>query len=332
VIFPLLASPPPIRSLAEMSLKASLDVIRRGLSTIDIYVGPVYRLLFAGTVLVGIISFISYTVLPYLTIVWNWIDSHLANIGPTLATPTPYTRLLLSLIAGFAAASALILARLTKLHENRVEIVRAISYCMSYHLAYYDELYTIWSNAETSDEEKSAAISSLSREHLVFLCSRISEIFEIITGCKCHTSIKTFNVETGLVTTRTRDALAYNADRVLADEHLASYPFQANTAFRLILSDPSCGMYLSNHLKLQSRIGRYENANNNWHKYYSATIVLPISKNRHSEEINQDSVIGFVCVDNNCGRLHSRYCDAILGIFVIVINNMLVKLGEMSAT
>lgn len=315
-----------------MAVQGFLDAVRRALGTIDAYVGPVYRLLFIGTVIVAAFSFVIYSALPSLTDLWNWIDSRVANIGPTFQSPSPITRLLLSIIAGLLAGSTVMFGKLAELQSKRIEIVRAISYCVSYHLAYYDDVFSTWSDGSLSEAERTSAISALSREHLIFLCSRISEIFEIITGCKCHTSIKTFNSATGIVTTRTRDALMHNADRVLADEHLISYSYEDNTAFYLILTDARCNMYLSNHLKIKNMLGYYKNANKDWTKYYQATVVLPISKNRHAEELNRETVLGFVCVDNNCGRLHSRYSSAILGIFVIFINNMLVKLGEMNAT
>jgi hypothetical protein len=123
----------------------------------------------------------------------------------------------------------------------------------------------------------------------------------------------------------------HNADRVLADEHLISYDYHLNSAFEKILNDPTCGMYISNHLKMLRFFNLYKNANNNWDKFYAATVVLPISENRHAEELKPDTVIGFVCVDNKCGRLHSRFSSAVLGIFVLFINDMLVKLGEMNA-
>lgn len=118
-------------------------------------------------------------------------------------------------------------------------IVEGVSLCISHHLQYYDELYSIFDDPELDASAKLVLISKISREHSVFLCSRLAEIFGLITGKHCHSSVKTFSAATGQVTTRTRDALMHNQDRVLADEALRSYHYELNTAFSSILRKPA---------------------------------------------------------------------------------------------
>ena len=175
-------------------------------------------------------------------------------------------------------------------------------------------------------------ISELSRNHSIFLCSRLAEIFAIVTSSRCHASIKSFNSVTGLVTTRTRDALMHNDDRSSADDFMRSYRFEANTAFNMILTNPKIDIYINNFLKLWAIMGYYVNANPDWRRYYCATVVAPITSNRNASTITTDTVIGFVCVDSQRGGFPTRYSKAVLSVFVVLINDMMVKLGEIEAT
>jgi hypothetical protein len=163
------------------------------------------------------------------------------------------------------------------------------------------------------------------------LCSRLAEIFGVATGYPCHASIKSFNSSTGMVTTRTRDALMHNHDRSMADDFRHSYPMDANTAFSSILTNPSVDFYVENHLRLVSFFGRYKNANPDWKKSYHATVVARITTSRSAATITSDTVIGFVCVDSMKGTFQRRYSKAVLSVFVLFINDMMTKLGEIQA-
>ena len=157
-----------------------------------------------------------------------------------------------------------------------------------------------------------------------------AEMFELATGHPCHASIKTLDRTGGMVTTRARDALMHNAPRVLADEQLQSYNFRDNTAFARILSDARCDFFMSNWLNTQALCGKYSNSNNNWRRHYAATVVVPISSNSNPTELNPETVIGFICVDNKRGGFSEQYSRALLASFVPLFNDMMVKLGEMA--
>jgi hypothetical protein len=175
-------------------------------------------------------------------------------------------------------------------------------------------------------------ISEKSRNHSIFLCSRLSEIFELQTYGRCHATIKTFNSENRTVTTRARDSLSHNISREIVDEHLIAYKYTENTAFQNIIDDPNLDCYINNHLRISHFLGKYNNSNNEWRKHYRATIVMPITTSRNPAHITADSVIGFVCVDNMCGNFNDRYSKALLGMFVVLITDMMLKLGEMESS
>jgi hypothetical protein len=170
------------------------------------------------------------------------------------------------------------------------------------------------------------------REHAVALCSRISEIFESVTGARCHTSIKSFNPDSGLVATRARDALMHNKDRAQTDEALESFLFEKNTAFLKILQDPNSYMFISNWLRLQAVFGWYINHNSDWCSYYGATVVMPITLHRNKVMIKPETVIGFICVDTLTGSFNKRMSRAILLLFVAMLHSMMVLLGAIPAT
>jgi len=130
------------------------------------------------------------------------------------------------------------------------------------------------------------------------------------------------------ITTRTRDALLHNGDRIVVDEHLKSFSYKQNTAFTKIIDDPVVAYYLSNHLRMSSFFGRYQNANQDWQKNYHATLVMPLTDKKNPAHITATSVIGFLCVDNMCGNFNPRYAKAVLGVFVSLVTDMMIKLGE----
>ena len=222
-----------------------------------------------------------------------------------------------------------VLIRLVRIQQVRLQITDEIRRCTSSHIKYYDELFTLITSEQSDNPEmKMQMVSEISINHSIFLCSRLAEIFEIVTGAPCHASIKSFNSVAGQVTTRTRDALMNNHDRSVADDNVISFPYEANTAFKAILDDPKVDLYINNFLRLTAALGYYSNANPDWRRNYCATVVAPISSSRSAAAITRDSVIGFVCVDNRRGAFPSRYSRAVLSVFVLFINDMMVKLGE----
>jgi hypothetical protein len=138
---------------------------------------------------------------------------------------------------------------------------------------------------------------------LITTANRISALFQQVTGRKCHVSIKLFEIEK--IRTVTRDDGAF-ANRREIDEHMNWYPYKDNTAFERILDDPQVKVFVSNHLLLQNLLGNYKNTNPKWKSLYSACMVVPITKKTHSAEINKDSVLGFLCVDNRSGGFEQK--------------------------
>jgi hypothetical protein len=305
-----------------------MQQFRKLLGAIDVWVGPIYRVIFVLFILFSIASSIVYFLIPYAIGAYNWFDQHIANIGPALIE-SPTSRLAVSVIAGLLVLVAQLVEKLASIQRRRISIIEELRRCQTSHLRYYDELYTLITDDSATLAAKAQLISKLSRDHSVFLCSRLAEIFELITGSPCHASVKTFDRLSNQVTTRTRDALMHNRDRTLSDEHLQSYPFESNTAFAEILTDHRCAIYHSNHLRWRAFWGAYKNANPRWKEFYSATSVMPISSHWNSQELNPETVIGFLCIDNRYGKFGTPYCRAILGIFVVFFNDMMLKLGQM---
>jgi hypothetical protein len=260
----------------------------------------------------------------------SWIDGHLADIG-NIAPLSPQIRLFISLVGGMAAGFLFIFARISVVQRVRIQITQEFRRSVEDHIKYYDELYSILLDQTIENEIALRLISEKSRNHSIFLCSRLAEIFELQTYGPCHATIKTFNPEDQSVTTRTRDALSHNIDRTLVDEHLQSYDYRDNTAFQVIIDDPTKDFYVNNYLGVSSVLGKYKNANKNWKKHYRATVVMPICSKKSPAHITVSSVVGFVCVDNMCGNFSRRYSRAVLGVFVALITDMMIKLGELES-
>lgn len=237
-------------------------------------------------------------------------------------------RVVLSVIIGGLLGALLSSWRFARLKKKGRRIIRVIAHCVEVHLARYNAIYDIAASDRMSVDEKKRIIAQLVFEHLVFLCSQVSGIFESITRCHCHTIIKTFDPGTGLVTTRARDALVHNYERRGAEEELPSFLFNDNTATLRILTDTKCDMYVSNGLWFLSKVGKYKNPNPSWHHRYNATAVVPLTRKTSSPEINRVSVVGFLCVDNVCGRFRRKVVRTLLGPFAVLVLDMLLTFGK----
>jgi hypothetical protein len=144
--------------------------------------------------------------------------------------------------------------------------------------------------------------------------NRICVLYTEYTNNQCHVSVKLFNPDTEKVRTVFRDDLS-TSNRDSVDENLKWYEYRANTAFIQILDNNSKDSFLCNHLWLATLCGKYKNGNPRWTKFYSASIVAPITMKTHSAEINKESVLGFLCVDNRHGGFDSRSSIQILRSF-----------------
>jgi hypothetical protein len=302
------------------------EIYLRVIGAIDSVVAPIYRITFVGAIFLVPVY---YFVAPFVIRIYNWIDTQVADFGPRLVVESAQTRMALAVILCLIGIVIALMRRAIATQKKRLLVLDAMGKCSVKHLSYYDALFTAYTDESLAPDAKLTLISQISREHSVFLCSRLAEIFGLVTSHPCHASVKTFDRDSGEVATRTRDALIHNSDRVLADQHAARYNYSENTAFSVILGDDACDLFLSNWLKTLAFRGGYVNGNKDWKKHYAAAIVAPISSNRHPGELTVGTVIGFICVDNKRGGFSEIYCRAVLVMFVAFFNDMMVKLGEM---
>ena len=129
------------------------------------------------------------------------------------------------------------------------------------------------------------------------MLSNIKEVFDVYTGSPCAACVKLLNGND--VSTYLRDDIS-SRERSRADNSpslVRSFDYRINTAFRKILSGSIPAFYYSNDLLGEKD---YENANPDWQKYYSATLVVPI-RFVYDESTGKSSVLGFICVDNKGG-------------------------------
>lgn len=154
----------------------------------------------------------------------------------------------------------------------------------------------------------------------------VSRIFTKYTGRKCHTSLKLFNNNTGVVTTYARDLVSGDR-RDGIDECMTSYPYEGNSAFVQILDDENSSAFVSNRLILKSRFGSYKNAHVGWKKFYDASLVVPITANTQGGAINQQNVWGFLCVDNKGGGFDDKECQLLLSSIARIYHNIFVALS-----
>jgi len=129
------------------------------------------------------------------------------------------------------------------------------------------------------------------------MLSNIKEVFDVYTTYPCAACVKLLNRDD--VSTYLRDDIS-SRERSRADNapsSIQSFDYRRNTAFSKILSGSNPAIFYSNDLLKEKD---YNNANPDWHKNYSATLVVPIRF--VSDESTGDSrVLGFICVDNKGG-------------------------------
>ncbi len=247
------------------------------------------------------------------------------DLAPYVEPISVPVRLLLSGLFGFLLLIVILLLRRSLSYRRRTRhIAEEFRECLRAHLKFVSDVNGIHA-ARTKD--KRALLAAKFRDHSVFLCGRISEMFETLTQCKCHTTIKSLDTATGVVKTRARDVLMHNRDRSQADEGSTAFRSDDHTAFSSILINPNRYMFVSNHLLFQSLMRRYTNKNPDWRKFYRATVVVPITSKRKQSEINKESVIGFITVDSRHGHFTKRTSRLILSLFTELVFDSMVHLG-----
>ena len=240
--------------------------------------------------------------------------------------PIPFpVQVLVSITFGLLLLIILLLLRRALAYRRRVRhVAEEVRECLRTHLSFVNHVNEILRSKSRSKREVAA---EKFRDHSTFLCARISEMFEILTRCKCHTTIKSFDPTTGVVKTRIRDGLTHNRDRSQADEGSTAFLFNDHTAFSSILLNPKRYMFISNHLRLLSLLGKYTNKNPNWRRFYHATVVVPITAKRSAGEINRESVLGFITVDSKSGHFTKRTSRLVLSLFTELLFDSMVHLG-----
>lgn len=281
---------------------------------------PCYHVLFVAAVIWAVGTALFYALLPHINSVLEWATG--ADFGPALA---PSERAVIGLVSGFVLASAVLAYRRVLIIRRRFRhVLGEIRHSFEEHLQFCERLSAMTRSKSVMVRSEA---SKRAREYLIELCGNISSVCAILTQSPCHTSVKSFDPTTGLVTTRARDALVHNRERGEVDEGLKSFHYEENTAFEKIINDDSYYLYRCNWLRLADVAGYYKNRNPEWKKFYHATIVLPITLNRNASAINKQSVIGFVCVDNMRGGFNMKLSRAVLLIFVVMLHHTVILLG-----
>ena len=290
---------------------------------------PTYHVLFVASIFVAIVSSLIFSIWPVLLQTFDALYRVVtgAEIAPRLQIFSLEARLQASV--SFAIAFGLlvwiILHYLAK-QRRALHIMAEIRRCLEAHLTFCSAIGALRGDKDITRDAKQQRMSELAREHNIYLCSRISEIFEMWTRHKCHTSLKSFNPTNGGITRRARDVLMHNGDRCRADEEFPTFNYKDNTAFDQIFSNTKQSLFIGNYLRLCAVFGVYKNKNMEWKSYYSATVVAPITSRQNPAEINERTVIGFLCVDSKCGRFGRNSSKAILSLFVAMFYNSMIDL------
>lgn len=157
-------------------------------------------------------------------------------------------------------------------------------------------LYSKSSEIKNSRKE----VTKETGEFLKNFTAHICKVFNEYTGKECHVTIKTLS-NAGEISSWARETLLLKiTERSSVDEELEKFIYNDNTAFEEIIDNKKKFFYTNNWLKTASILGSYKNANNDWKKYYNATLVVPITSHT-SPGMIKEKTWGFICVDNKGG-------------------------------
>jgi len=164
--------------------------------------------------------------------------------------------------------------------------------------------------------------------HLDRMCRQITAIFEEITGCRCHCTIKIYNKDNNMVSTMARDDLPHNAGRRRVDDNKPVFDYRDNTAFRDVLENSNVDCYINNDLVAARRNKQYDNSNPHWDKHYNSTAVAPITYSLTARTIDRDRCIGFITVDSMLATFDPRTSIAVLMPYSAILYDFLSLLGK----
>ena len=204
---------------------------------------------------------------------------------------------------------------LEKKHRVEKEKINEIGYI--YHnildqvrnkMALTLELYEeILFTGEAPKAEKAVDMIRINKSLGIYIVNNIKDLFDILTRDNCSVAIKLLegveNKDDKQVSTFIRDTRSYR-DR--NGRSLKEFLWYENSAFRCILTGEGSTSYFACD-DLAGETG-YINTNQFWQGYYNATLVAPIRLgNVKSYETKlDDSIIGFICIDNFKGNLNNR--------------------------
>lgn len=228
-------------------------------------------------------------------------------------------------IAGLVAYTVHTIIRAARRRKRNRRIVNILSGFVAGYGTFRESLALRIADGQEDAEKIIVEIDT----YLRAICGEIQKIFSIYTNSYCHVSVKLYDVDSGQVSTFVRDTMSY-VDRSVNDDHVKSYPYTDNTAFKSILENPKIDHFCSNWLRLRHAFGFYKNSHEGWKELYRATIVVPLSFRYHSADINHENVVGFLCVDNRNGNFDSRMCLDILHCFSRVFCQLCNVLGKIN--
>jgi len=153
-------------------------------------------------------------------------------------------------------------------------------------------------NTNHSDE-RIRDLSESIHSFLVASANRISALFELYTGARCHVSIKLY--KKGEIKTIARDQRSIE-DRGLIDTLRGWYLCNGITQYESIVSGKAARGFRCNHLWLASKLGRYKNPRQDWAKHYTASVTIPITGQADGKVNGEAEIWGFLCIDNQSGR------------------------------
>ncbi len=279
---------------------------------------PVLAILYYGGAILAVISAVLVTIATAIVNYANKSQKDLENfVEPfgTLFSPSAYVFLIEHRWAIIIACGTLVMLFAFIFHRRlrrRLDGIYAIDdvareYCLFLFKLRESTIESIKDGKMSHEQYEEYSNKAYAEVDKFFILSvtRIAALFEQITGNKCHVSVKLFDTESKKIRTRARDDSALT-NRAEIDKNLGWYEYSNNTAFLQILDDENAKFFLSNNLRFLSVFKKYKNSNPDWKALYTACMVVPITGKTHGAQINHESVLGFLCVDNLGGGFDKK--------------------------
>lgn len=165
------------------------------------FIEPIYHLLF-----------ISYITSQYIApgIIAVAIVFSTYFLSPIISDALENTALRIAISVAIALIFLVFFRRNSAERNATRRIADQISRCIEAHIIFKMEVGDAL-KTRMAPGNKQRLVSEKVTHHCINLCSRLAEIFQILTNSKCHVSAKSLSQNT--VITRARDALSHNSDR-----------------------------------------------------------------------------------------------------------------------